>query len=124
MIHFYDELVSKTLQSIKESYDFADVLNDLNRINQAIANVNLHGNWMAAYHLDQELRQKYPCINKMVDVANSMLIPAPQAKRMYSTSEAVMSDLNQDYYGILCDAALKKQLVRSIKEFIKDAKPD
>ena len=37
MIHFYDELVSKTLQSIKESYDFADVLNDLNRINQAIA---------------------------------------------------------------------------------------
>lgn len=30
MIHFYDELVAKTLQSIKESYDFADVLNDLN----------------------------------------------------------------------------------------------
>lgn len=124
MIHFYDELVAKTLQSIKESYDFADVLNDLIRINQAIANVNLHGNWMAAYHLDQELRQKYPCIDKMVDVANSMLTPAPQAKRMYSASEAVISNLNQDYYGIICDAALKKQLVRSIKEFIKDSKPD
>lgn len=76
---------------------------------------------MATYHLDQELRQKYPCISKMVDVANSMLTPAPQAKRMYSASEAVISNLNQDYYGIICDAAFKKQLVRSIKEFIKDS---
>ena len=124
MIHFYDELVAKTLESIKDSYDCADVLNDLNRIDQAIANVNLYGNCTAAYQLDQELRQKYPCIDKMVNAANARLTPAPQARKMYSISEAVISNLNQDHYGILCDAALKKRLVRSIKEYIKDAKPD
>ena len=123
MIYFYDELIARTLKTIKESYDCADILNDLNRINQAIENVNLHGNCTAAYQLDQELRQKYPCINKMVDVANSMPTPALRARRMYSASEASISDLNQDRYGILCDTAIKKQLVHNIKEFIKDVKP-
>ena len=119
MIYFHDELVAKILESIKESYDCADVCNDLNRIDQAITNVRLHGNCTAAYQLGQELRQKYPCINRMVDVANSMLISAPRAKRVCSASEAIISELNQDRYGILCDTAIKKQLVHSIKEFIK-----
>ena len=39
MIYFYDDLVAKTVETIKESYDFADILNDLNRINQAITNI-------------------------------------------------------------------------------------
>ena len=30
-----------------------------------------------------------------------------------------ISYLEQDYYGILCDTAIKKQMVHSIKEFIK-----
>ena len=120
LLHFYDELVVRTLKTIKESYDCIDVLNDLNRIDQAITNVNLYGNCTAAYQLDQKLRQKYPCIDRMVDVANSMLTPVPRTRRMYSASEAVISDLNQDYYGIICDAAIKKQLVRSIEELIKD----
>jgi len=31
-----------------------------------------------------------------------------------------ISYLEQDYYGILCDTAIKKQMVHSIKEFIKN----
>lgn len=44
----------------------------------------------------------------------------PRSKKNYSVSEATLSNLEQDYYGILCDTAIKKQLVRSIKEFIKN----
>ena len=121
MIHFHDNLVTKTLESIKESCDCTDILHDLDHIDQSIRNVRFYGNCAAAYQLDQELRQKYPCIDRMVDVANAMLISAPRARRMYSASEAIISDLNQDYYGIICDVAIKKQLIYSIKEFIKYA---
>ena len=120
MIYFYDDLVEKTVETIKEAYDCADILNDLNRINQAITNIKLYGDWSAADHLDQELHQKYPCINNMVEFANSIPVPVPRAKKNYSPSEAVLSNLEQDYFGILCDTAIKKQMVHSIKEFIKN----
>lgn len=120
MIYFYDELVAKTLETIKEAYDCADILNDLNRINQAMTNVKLYGDWYAANQLDRELRQKYPCIDNMVNFANSIPIPVPRAKKNYSAGEAVLSDLQQDYFGILCDTAIKKKMVHSVKEFIKN----
>ena len=120
MIYFYDDLVEKTVETIKEAYDCADTLKDLNRINQTIRNIKLYGNWSVAVQLDRELRQKYPCINSMVDFANSFPGLMPRSKKNYSVSEATLSNLEQDYYGILCDTAIKKQLVRSIKEFIKN----
>ena len=73
-----------------------------------------------AEQLDRELRQKYPCIDNMVNFANSIPAPVPQAKKNYSASEEMLSNLQQDYFGILCDTAIKKQLVHSIKEFIKN----
>ena len=120
MIYFYDDLVEKTVETIKEAYDCADILNDLNRINQAIANIKLYGNWSMADQLDRELRQKYPCIDNMVAFANSTPVPEPRVKKTYSPSEAVLSNLEQDYFGILCDTAIKKQIVHNIKEFIKN----
>lgn len=120
MIYFYDDLVAKTVETIKEAYDYADILNDLNRINQTITNIKLYRNWSVAEQLDRELRQKYPCIDNMVNFANSIPAPVPQAKKNYSASEEMLSNLQQDYFGILCDTAIKKQLVHSIKEFIKN----
>ena len=120
MIYFYNDLVVKTVETIKEAYDCADILNDLNHINQAITNIKLYGNWSAADQLDQELRQKYPCIDNMVEFASSIPIHVPRAQKNYSPSEAVLSNLEQDYFGILCDTAIKKQMVHSIKEFIKN----
>ena len=120
MIYFYDDLIEKTVETIKEAYDCADILNDLNRINQAITNIKLYGNWSASDQLDQELRQKYPCIDNMVDFVNSISVPVSRVKKNYSSSEAVLSNLEQDYFGILCDTAIKKQMVHSIKEFIKN----
>lgn len=120
MIYFYDELVRRTLDTIKEAYDCADVLNDLNRIEQEIANIKLNGNLFMATQLDQEMRKKYPCIDRLIDFANSIPIPSVRVKKSYSANEAIITSLNQDYYGILCDTAIKKQIIQSIKEFIKN----
>jgi hypothetical protein len=120
MIYFYDDLISKTVETIKDAYDCADILNDLNRIKHAFKDIKLYRNWSVANQLDQELRQKYPCIDKMVEFANSIPIPVPRAKKNYSPSETILSNLEQDYFGILCDTAIKKQIVHSIKEFIKN----
>ena len=114
MIYFYDELVRRTLETIKEAYDCADVLNDLNRIEQEIANIKLNGNLFMATQLDQEMRKKYPCIDRLIDFANSIPIPSVRVKKSYSANEAIITSLNQDYYGILCDTAIKKQIIQSI----------
>lgn len=120
MIHFYNELVARTVETIKEACDCTEILNDLKRIDQAITNINLCGNLSVADQLDRELRHKYPCINNMIEFANSIPISEPRLKKNYSASEAALSNLEQDYYGILCDTAIKKQMVHSIKEFIKN----
>lgn len=119
MIHFYPELVAKIEEIIKDAHDCANIFCDLNRIEQAKANVNLYGNVLAAEQLDRELREKYPLIDKMLNFANTMLPPVPQGRKSYSPSEAAVSNLTQDYYGILCDTAIKKEMIRNAKEFIK-----
>ena len=119
MIHFYDNIVAKTLETIKEAHDCADILCDLSQIDQAKTNVNLYGDVSTAHQLDRELREKYPCIDAMINFANTMLPQVPQSKKTYSPGEAAVSNLIQDYYGILCDTAVKKGIVREMKQFIK-----
>ena len=53
----------------------------------------------------------------MLNTANAMKIN--QTVFSQNTEAAILSNLTQDYYGILCDTALKKQLISEIKEFIK-----
>lgn len=120
MIYFYSTIQSKTLEIIKEAHDCADVLLDLNRIEQAEA--NLYSPYIgvsAADQLDRELRRKYPTIDKMLDLANTLLPPSPQASNIRSEEDRALSNLNQDYCGILCDTAVKKGLARSIKDCIE-----
>lgn len=119
MIYFYDSLVAQTLEMVKSAYDCADILNDLNRIEQAQVWVRVHGDWNTANQLDYELRQKYPSIDTMIQIANAVPTPSPRAKKEYSNCDAMIANLNQDYYGILCDTAIKKGLIHGAKEFIK-----
>ena len=39
---FYDDLVVKTFETIKECHNCSDILNDLNYINLAITNIKLY----------------------------------------------------------------------------------
>ena len=120
MIHFYSTIQSKTLEIIKEAHDCADILQDLNRIEYAKANLyTVYGGVFAADQLDRELRKKYPTIEKMLDLANTMLPPSPQASNIRSEEDRAISSLNQDYCGILCDTAVKKGLAKRIKDCIE-----
>ena len=118
MIHFYSTIVNRALEIVKEAHDSADVLLDLNQIEQAKANL-YYGGVFAADQLDQKLRRKYPTIDKMLALANTMLPPSPQVSKIRSDEDRLMSNLTQDYFGILCDTAVKKGLTQSIKDCIE-----
>lgn len=119
MIYFYDEVLAKTIEAIQNAHDCVDIYNDLNRIEQAKQNIQMYGGLMTAQQLDLELRQKYPGINNMLKLAASISTPVINTQRNRSMSELANSYLDQDYYGILYDTAVKKQMISDIKEFIK-----
>lgn len=121
MIVFYNGLFAKTLEIMKEAHDCTDILRDLDRIGQAKANVYSYGGVFAAGQLDQELRQKYPTIDVLLNIAKAMrsnpLLP-PQSGRNRTMEETAIANLQQDYCGILCDVAVKKGVKKSIKDCI------
>lgn len=123
MIIFYDGLFTKILEIMKEAHDCADILRDLNRIAQAKANVYSYGGVFVAGQLNQELRQKYPAIDVMLSIANtihSSPLPLLQSGRTHTMEEEAMDNLQQDYCGILCDMAVKKGVKQSIKDCIEN----
>lgn len=122
MITFYEDLFARTLEIMKEAHDCADILYDLGRIEQAKTNVYSYGGVFAADRLDQELRKKYPTIDIMLNIADTMRtnpLFSAQAGQVHSEEEKAIANLQQDYCGILCDTAVKKEIVHEIKQFIK-----
>jgi hypothetical protein len=119
MIYFYEDMVAQILKTVKEANDCADICRDIDRIENAVAQVKNYGDLGAANWLDHELRQKYPCIDAMIRVANAIPVSSPPTAKTYSPDEAVVENLRQDYYGILFDTAIKKGFVHSVEEFIK-----
>lgn len=123
MIVFYNGLFEKTLEVMKKAHDCVDILRDLDRIVQAKANVYSYGGIFAADQLDRELRQKYPMIDVMLNIADTMRsnpLFLPQDGQTRSEEEKAISNLQQDYCGILCDTAVKKGIKQSVKDCIED----
>lgn len=123
MITFYDGLFTETLEIMKEAHDCADILRDLDRIGQAKANVYSYGGAFAADRLDQELRQKYPMIDVMLNIADTMRsnpLFSPQSGQNRTMEETAIASLQQDYCGILCDVAVKKRIKQSIEDCIEN----
>ena len=121
MIYFNEYLVAKTINtinSVKDSFDMSDVLNDINRIQLAIESINQNRHFSEAEKLDIELRQKYPYIEIMLNVANSISVPSLRNGRVHTEFEILLSRLKQDYYGILCDTAIKKGIINDVRKFI------
>lgn len=113
-IYFASDLRERTLKALMEAHDCADVKKDLDRIQQTI---QCGTNEQAGY-LDRELRQKYPMIDYMLQVANHF--PARPAKYCVETTASSFekSNLEQDYWGILCDTAIKKGIRRRLEDCI------
>lgn len=119
MIHFDPELVSKALEAAKDAADLMDATKDLQQIKNAEAGVLQFGDVVTARRLDAELREKYPVIEKMLDLANRMPPALQTGPSSHTQLPQEVSNLQQDYYGIICHIALKKGIVQSVKQFIK-----
>lgn len=125
MIHIKNSISDQAIMIIKEAYDCADVLNDLREIEIAKANLlNSITNEQLiqveneAIKLDNVLRKKYRYINELIHIANSMLNPIIQNNRS-NKGATLVEMLDRDYYGILCDTAIKKGIIHEVEEYIE-----
>jgi ribosomal protein L34E len=113
-ICFVPELQEKTLKIIYEAHDCTEIAKDLYRINY----INNFGSDEQARQLDNELRKKYPTISIMLNVGDSLQVVYQRPLNVYSASSFEKARLKQDYWGILCDTAIKKGIKNSIESCI------
>ena len=114
-IHFVSGLESLTLKALKDAEDCADILKDLGRINDTIT----YGSEQDARALDYELQQKYPAIDAMLRAADALqTAPISSSLATAKSVPSAKSNLRQDYWGIICDAAIKKGIKKSIEDCI------
>lgn len=119
MIYFNQDLAKEALKIAYEAHELSDVLNDLNRINATLSSVPSVENLVKAKMFDDELRSKYPTIDKMIALANSLSVyPVVNSQRV-SNDLPEYANLKQDYFGILCDVLMKKQVTTSIEQFVE-----
>jgi len=113
-IYFASDLRERTLKALMEAHDCADVKNDLDRIQWTIQ----CGTNEQARYLDREMRQKYPMIDYMLQITDRF--PARPARYCVETAASSFekSNLEQDYWGILCDTAVKREIKRNIEDCI------
>lgn len=113
-IYFASDLRERVLKELMEAHDCADVKNDLDRIQWTIQ----CGTNEQAEYLDREMRQKYPMIDYMLQVANHF--PVRPARHCVETAASSFekSNLEQDYWGILCDTAIKKGVKKGLEDCI------
>lgn len=119
MIYFNKDLIKSVLELAKDAHDCADVLKDLARINDAIASIQNFDGLGQARELDKELRDKYPCIDVMLGIAQAMSSGFSGQTQSSSYSLPEISNLSQDYHGIICGTAVKKGIVHEIKDMIE-----
>ena len=118
MIHFDNNLAKEAFKIAHEAHELSDVANDLNRINTVLSTTPTIENLFEAQRLDNELRKKYPTIDKMLEIANSY--PIIRVASQSNTQDLPeYANLKQDYFGILCDVLLKKGITTSIEQFIE-----
>ena len=114
-IHFVSGLESLTLKALKDAEDCADILKDLGRIKYTIA----HGSEQEARALDYELQQKYPAIDAMLQAADNLQATRiPLCFTTVKSGSSAKSNLQQDYWGIICDAAIKKGIKKRMEDCI------
>ena len=99
-IHFVSGLESLTLKALKDAEDCADILKE-------------------ARALDYELQQKYPAIDAMLQAADNLQATRiPLCFTTVKSGSSAKSNLQQDYWGIICDAAIKKGIKKRMEDCI------
>lgn len=117
MVYFYKALVQEALKIIEKKQELSDIFNDINRIDFALSMGKNTENLIKAKMLDIELRRKYPTINAMLAISNSLsdnCLPAMQSNELPE-----YANLKQDYFGILCEVLLKNHIISSMEQFFE-----
>lgn len=131
-IHFHKSLVGEATKALKESKELLDVCLDLEKVlhqmeqveysNLVLTNDANEQQWrlQQARELDDTVRQKYPVIDIMLNVADKFPVnPSFSASSSNDYELIEYRNLMQDYYGILCHTLLKKKFIEDVKEFIE-----
>ncbi len=118
MIYFELNFVNHVAEIIYEAEDYIDVAKDLSEIEYIYNN----GSFYEAERLHTEMLRKYPIIMELFQLANA-LSQQPTFQNSTETAKALMNkeNLKLDFYGIICDVALKKGLKESLKDCIDHA---
>lgn len=122
MIYFYQELVKTAEKNIHDLKELNDVRYDMDKIDKAMNDLDSIEGKKKAYSLNIVMRNKYPTIDIMLNVGN-MLKPNKKVSKFEISFNDLKSEeykmLEQDKYGIVCDVLLKKNIIRSIEQFIE-----
>lgn len=113
-IYFTAGLFENTLRIIRESHDCRDVANDLERIQKTID----YGFDFEAAELDNYLRRKYPIIDKMLNIADSIQVHSYPGDSDTVSQSSYKSRLEQDYCGILCQVSIEKGFAQNLESCI------
>lgn len=127
MTCFYQNLLDKSFELIKSLDTYKDALSDLYQINNVLQNLQIQqpDEYLCRVRqLDLYMRQKYPMIQNIVDVATRMeqalpLAPTKQNHTAYSQQESLIFNLEQDHIGIRVDVGIKEGVGHEIKDFIE-----
>lgn len=121
-IHFDKDLIAKAFKITHEAVDLIDVAHDIDAINGILSKPSTIENLVSAVALDKILRERYPTIEKMLEVADCFSISPVPVSSNNSQDPPYPNEyknLEQDYFGILCDVLMKKGVTSSIEQCIK-----
>lgn len=114
IVTFNNHLANQAYRIICDSIDLVDVKNDLDKINIILSSAPTKENLFNAVVLNDKLRKKYPIIDDMLEIANSLTVAADGQ----SNDLLEYAKLKQDIFGILLHVLIKKNIIKNIEDFI------
>ncbi len=123
MIHFDKKLCAQAKQIIKAK-DYVDMANDLADIDNQLNVLQIFPTpeaiIISAKDLDKKLHSKYPIIDVLLKVGNTVSNTFNLLPQQYlSINDELKSYLTQDYFGILCHSLIKGKTINSVEKFIE-----
>jgi len=122
MIHF-DKILCAQAKQIIKAKDYVDMANDLadieNQLKALLVFPAPQAIIISAKDLDKKLHNKYPIIDALLKVGNTVSNTFSLPPQQYlSINDELQSYLTQDYFGILCHSLMKEKTINSVEEFI------
>lgn len=122
MIYFKQDLKDIALELIKLK-DNADLLNDITDVSNHISALENYPTdeivLLSAQKLDAKMQREYPIIGELINAGNMLANVLPVLEKQYTSKcDCVKSYLQQDMFGILCQALLKHKIINSCEHFI------